>query len=77
MGLSQPMSPDRDRKNYETHETYLLLLHRHDLRPTILLIRLCRRVRGAVLLKASLHAIDGAAADFEAAVDGRGIDAGF
>jgi hypothetical protein len=57
--------------------TYLLLLNSHDLRPAILLIRLGRSVRGAMLLQTSFHAIDRAAADFQAAVDGCWVDAGF
>jgi hypothetical protein len=57
--------------------TYLLLLSSHDLRPAILLIRLGGRIRGAVLLQTSFHAVDRAAADFQAAVDGCRVDAGF
>lgn len=30
-----------------------------------------------MLLQTAFHAVDGAAADFQAAVDGRGVDAGF
>lgn len=58
-------------------KSYLLLLNGQHLRPSILLIRLRWGVSGAMLLQATLHAIDAAPSHLQSAVDGGGIDAGF
>ena len=55
----------------------MFLLSSHDLGPAILLIRLRRGIRRSVLLQAAFRAVDGAPADFQAAVDGRGVNACF
>jgi hypothetical protein len=54
-----------------------LLLSAQHLRPSILLIRLRWGVSGAMLLQATLHAIDTAPSHFQPAVDSGGIDPGF
>lgn len=58
-------------------KSYLLLLSGQHLWPSILLVRLRWGVRGAMLLQATLHAIDAAPSHLQAAVDGGGIDPGF
>ena len=55
----------------------MFLLSSHDLGPAILLVRLRWSIRRSVLLQAAFHAVDGAPADFQAAVDGRGVYACF
>jgi hypothetical protein len=58
-------------------KSYLLLLSAQHLRPSILLIRLRWGVSGAMLLQATLHAIDTAPPDLQTAVDSGGINACF
>ena len=58
-------------------KTYSFLLGSHDLGPAILLVRLRWSIRRSVLLQAAFHAVDGAPADFQAAVDGGEVYACF
>lgn len=58
-------------------QTYKLLLSSHDLGPAILLVGFRRGVCSSVLLQTAFHAVDGAPADFQTAVDGGGVYAGF
>lgn len=55
--------------------TYQLLVGSQDFRPTILFIQLLGHVVCAMLLQASLHAINGAPAHFEATMNRSGIKA--
>lgn len=58
-------------------EANQLLLGAQDLGPAVLLVELGGHVGRAMLLQAALHAVDGRAADLEAAVDGGGVESGF
>ena len=66
-----------EREGSPFSKTYSFLLGSHDLGPAILLVRLRWSIRRSVLLQAAFHAVDGAPADFQAAVDGRGVYACF
>ena len=58
-------------------KSYLLLLSGQHLWPSILLVRLRWGVSGAMLLQATLHAIDTAPSHLQTAVDGGGVNARF
>lgn len=81
MGIERKSGTTRENPpplvNSRARSTYQFLLSREYFRPTILLIQFLGHVIRSMLLQTSLHAIDGAPAHFQAAVDCRGIKPGF